>query len=390
MHPETKLVQMGKGRCQSTGAISCPVYHATAYEHPALGQSTGYDYTRTGNPTRHALEEAIAALEGGEAGFACSSGMAAIQTVMGLFSVGDHLIVSLDLYGGTYRLFEEIFTRYGLSFSYVDLRDFEAIRSASRPETRGIFIESPTNPLMRVTHIGKVCSLAKEKGWLSIVDNTFMTPWFQRPLEHGADVVVHSATKYLGGHNDVLAGLIISRGRELSQRVATLHNSMGAVLGPQDAWLLMRGMKTLALRMEKHQENALLLTQFLNGHPAVERVYYPTTDTADRSIQENQASGYGGMLSFRVKDPDRIPILLSSLRVIAFAESLGGVESLITYPWTQTHADIPEEIRRKVGVCDKLLRLSVGIENIEDLIGDLSHALNVSRDSTSKTIKERV
>ncbi|MFC4076781.1 aminotransferase class I/II-fold pyridoxal phosphate-dependent enzyme [Salinithrix halophila] len=388
MHQETKLAQIGKSRCRTTGAISCPVYYSTAYEHPALGQSTGFDYTRTANPTRVVLEEAIADLEGGDRGFACSSGMAAIQTLMGLFSRGDHLIVSLDLYGGTYRLFEEVLTRYGLSFSYVDLRDLEAIRKAACPETRGIFIESPTNPLMRVTDIQAVCELATAQGWLSIVDNTFMTPYFQQPLELGADLVVHSATKYLGGHNDVLAGLIVSRGTELSEKVFALHNSIGAVLGPQDAWLLMRGMKTLALRMEKHQENALALTQFLREHPAVEDVFYPTRDPLDRKVQEAQARGYGGMLSFRLKDSSLVPELLASLKLISFAESLGGVESLITYPSTQTHADIPEAIRHRVGVCDKLLRLSVGIENLGDLIDDLSGALKQASIQTSLYSKE--
>ncbi|SDW99009.1 cystathionine gamma-synthase [Marininema mesophilum] len=377
--------------CNSLRA-PCPgrIHRVRLYTHPALGESTGYDYTRTGNPTRQALEEAIADLEGGQRGFACSSGMAAIQTIMGLFSQGDHLIVSLDLYGGTYRLFEEILTRYGITFSYVDLRDLEAIRNASRPETQGVFIESPTNPLMRVTDIRAVCLLAQEKGWLAIVDSTFMTPWFQRPLELGADLVVHSGTKYLGGHNDVLAGLIVTRGEELSERVFTLHNSMGAVLSPQDSWLLMRGMKTLALRMEKHQENAIVLTQFLSGHPAVESVFYPTTLADDRQVQESQASGYGGMLSFRVKDPKWVPAFLSSLKLISFAESLGGVESLLTYPWTQTHADIPEHIRRQVGVCDKLLRLSVGIENLDDLIDDLSQALDEARGCFPTTLRKRV
>ncbi|OYD07625.1 aminotransferase class I/II-fold pyridoxal phosphate-dependent enzyme [Paludifilum halophilum] len=376
MHTETQLVQIGKNRGRITGAVSCPVYHSTAYEHPALGESTGFDYTRTANPTRQVVEQAIAELEGGEAGFACSSGMAAIQTIMGLFSKGDHLIVSLDLYGGTYRLFEEVLTRYGITFSYVDLRDLEAIEEAATPYTCGIFVESPTNPLMRVTDIRAVCERARDRGWLSIIDNTFMTPYLQRPLELGADIVIHSATKYLGGHNDVLAGLIVTKGKDLSEKVFALHNSIGAVLGPQDCWLLMRGIKTLALRMEKHQENAMALTQFLLTHPAVEEVFYPTLHSEERRIQEEQAGGYGGMLSFRVKDPVFVPEILRSLRLISFAESLGGVESLVTYPATQTHAEIPEEIRRKVGVCDKLLRLSVGIEHMDDLIGDLSQAFD--------------
>jgi cystathionine gamma-synthase len=379
MYRETKLVQIGKNKEPVTGAVNFPVYYATAYQHTGLGESTGYDYTRTANPTRRVLEEAIAELEGGDAGFACSSGMAAIQTVMGLFSQGDHLIVSLDLYGGTYRLFEELLTRYGISFTYVDLRDIEEVKRAARPETKGIFVESPTNPLMRVTDISAVCALARTNGWLSIVDNTFMTPYLQRPLESGADIVLHSATKYLGGHNDVLAGLIVTRGEDLSERVAFLHNTIGAVLGPQDAWLLMRGMKTLALRMERHEENAAAVAGFLREHPLVEEVFYPAFHERDREIQERQASGFGGMLSFRVKVPEMVPPLLRSLQVIAFAESLGGVESFITYPATQTHADIPEEIRKQVGVCDRLLRFSVGIEHREDLIHDLDRSLHLAQ-----------
>lgn len=379
MHKQTELAQIGNRKDHETGAVNFPVYHSTAYQHPGLGRSTGYDYTRTANPTRSVLEDAIARLEEGEAGFACSSGMAAIQTVMGLFSQGDHLIVSLDLYGGTYRLFEKVLTRYGLSFTYVDLRDLDAIREAATHRTRGIFIESPTNPLMRVTDLAAICRLAREHDWLSIIDNTFMTPYFQRPLQLGADVVIHSATKYLGGHNDVLAGLIVTATKKLSEQVADLHNALGATLGPQDAWLLMRGLKTLALRMEKHQENALALCRFLENHPGVEKVFYPSLFPREREVQERQATGSGGMLSFRVKDEEMVETFLSSLQVIAFAESLGGVESLITYPVTQTHADIPEEIRNRVGVCPRLLRMSVGIEHADDLIADLAWALDRSQ-----------
>ncbi|MGF7086471.1 cystathionine gamma-synthase [Kroppenstedtia sanguinis] len=379
MHKETILAQIGNQQERETGAISFPVYHSTAYRHPGPGRSTGFDYTRTTNPTRSVLEEAIAELEGGDAGFACSSGMAAVQTVMGLFSPGDHLIVSLDLYGGTYRLLERVWRHLGLSFSYVDLRDLQAVEAAVTPQTRGIFIETPTNPLMRVTDLAALCQMAQDQGWLSIVDNTFMTPYGQQPLLKGADVVVHSATKYLGGHNDVLAGLIVTASPELSGRVDELMNTLGAVLGPQEAWLLMRGMKTLALRMEKHQENALAVAQYLSTHPAVDRVYYPAFSPQERQVQEKQATGYGGMLSFRVQQQEMVSPFLSHLELVAYAESLGGVESLITYPITQTHADLPEEMRKRTGVCDRLLRMSVGIEHLEDLIGDLSHALNYAR-----------
>jgi len=376
MRIETQLAQLGSNKETNTGAISYPVYYSTTYRHAGLGQSTGYDYTRTANPTRAVLEEAIARLEGGTAGFACSSGMAAVQTVMGLFARGDHLIVSLDLYGGTYRLFESLMTRYGLSFSYVDFRRLDEVKAAIRPETRAFFVETPTNPLLQVTDLRAVCEIARCHGLITIVDNTFMTPYFQRPIECGADIVIHSATKYLGGHNDVLAGLIVTKGDELSEQMAGLHNAIGAVLGPQDSWLLLRGMKTLALRMEKHQENAYQLAHFLRQHPLVDEVYYPALQSETWEVQTKQADGGGGMLSFRVKSPALVGPLLSSLRLIAFAESLGGVETLITYPHTQTHADIPEETRRKVGVCDRLLRLSVGIEYVDDLIADLAQALD--------------
>lgn len=375
MRIESILTQIGSKKEKKTGAINYPVYFATAYEHIG-GQSTGYDYTRTANPTRDILEAAIAELEKGDAGFACSSGMAAIQTILGLFSKGDHLIVSLDLYGGSYRLFEQVMKRFGLGFSFVDLRDEQAIRQVISPETKAIFVETPTNPLMRVTDLRMISRIAKQYQLLHIVDNTFMTPYLQQPLTLGADIVLHSGTKYLGGHNDVLAGLIVTKGEELSERVRFLHNSIGAVLGPLDAWLLMRGLKTLALRMDKHQENAYQIAQYLQNHPQVDEVFYPAFATAEKKIHQLQAKGFGGMLSFRVKDGALIEPLLQRLQLIAFAESLGGVESLITYPVKQTHADIPEEIRDSIGVCDRLLRISIGIEHIEDLKQDLEQALS--------------
>ncbi|CAM3266678.1 MULTISPECIES: aminotransferase class I/II-fold pyridoxal phosphate-dependent enzyme [Brevibacillus] len=379
MHLETKLVQTGVGRDENTGAINFPVYFATAYRHPGMGQSTGFDYTRTANPTRAILEEAIATAESGDSGFACASGMAAIHTVMGLFSQGDHVLVSLDLYGGTYRLFEQVLTRYGLAFTYVDLRDASAVRTAIRSQTRAIFVETPTNPLMQITDIRLIAQIAKEHGLLTIVDNTFMTPYCQRPLELGADIVLHSGTKYLGGHNDVLAGLIVSKGAELSEKLKFLHNTIGAVLGPQDSWLLIRGLKTLALRMERHQANAWAVAQRLKDHAAVAEVFYPgLQDHTGYLTQLEQASGFSGMVSFRVRSAEQVPVILQNLQVISFAESLGGVESLCTYPATQTHADIPQEIRAYVGVCDRLLRLSVGIEHPDDLIEDLTQALDAS------------
>jgi cystathionine gamma-synthase len=377
---ESRLAQIGSLEEPVTGALSFPIYQATAFRHPKLGQSTGFDYARTKSPTRQVLEEAIAQLESGDAGFACSSGMAALQTVFALFSQGDHLIVSLDLYGGTYRLLEKIMSRFGVTATYVDTNDLDALESHYKANTKALLIETPSNPLMMVTDLELVCGWAKKKGILSIVDNTLLTPFFQRPIELGADVVVHSATKYLGGHNDVLAGLIVTQGKELSEQMAFLHNSIGAVLNPQDSWLLMRGMKTLAIRMERHQYNAIQVANSLLQNPHVESVYYPGLEShPGYEVQQRQSSGNTGIFSFKLKDARYIEPILRHIQLIAFAESLGGVESLMTYPSVQTHADIPEEIRREVGVDDRLLRYSVGIEHADDLIADLSRAIDLAQ-----------
>jgi cystathionine gamma-synthase len=380
MNIESRLAQIGSIKEPKTGAVSFPIYNSTAFRHPKLGESTGFDYSRTKNPTRSVLEEAAAELESGDAAFACSTGMAALQVVFSLFSQGDHLIVSLDLYGGTYRLLERIMSRFGITASYVDTNDIDAISELVTPSTKAILIETPTNPLMMITDIERVSAWAKSKGLLTIVDNTLLTPFFQRPLELGADIVVHSATKYLGGHNDVLAGLIVTKGQELSEQIGFLHNSMGAVLGAQDSWLLMRGMKTLALRMERHQYNATRIAEYLLGHEAIEEVYYPALPQhPGHEIQNRQSSGNTGIFSFKVKDARYVEPILRSIKLIAFAESLGGVESLMTYPAVQTHADIPLEIRQKIGVDERLLRFSVGIEHVDDLIADLSQALEAAK-----------
>lgn len=377
---ESRLAQIGSQEDPATGAVNYPVYQATAFRHPRLGQSTGFDYIRTKNPTRAVLEDAAAALESGDAGFACASGMAALTTVFSLFGQGDHLVVSLDLYGGTYRLLERILTKYGISASYVDTNDLDALEAARQPGTKAVFIETPTNPLMMITDIEAVCSWARTHGLLTIVDNTLLTPFFQRPLELGADIVVHSATKYLGGHNDVLAGLIVTKGAELSAEMAVLHNSLGAVLAPSDSYQLMKGMKTLALRMERHESNALAIARYLLEHPAIAEVFHPgLPDHPGYAIQNRQSSGNTGIFSFKVKDARYVEPLLRHIRLVAFAESLGGVESLMTYPAVQTHADIPVEIRDAVGVDDRLLRFSVGIEHVDDLIADLGQALEAAR-----------
>lgn len=380
MKIESHLAQIGSIKEPVTGAVSFPVYQSTAFRHPKLGQSTGFDYARTKSPTRAVLEEAAAQLEAGDAAFACSSGMAALQTIFALFSQGDHLIVSLDLYGGTYRLLERIMSRFGVTASYVDTNNIDAMAALWTPNTKAVLIETPTNPLMMITDIEKVTAWAKSKGLLTIVDNTLLTPFFQRPIELGADIIIHSATKYLGGHNDVLAGLIVTKGKELSDEMAFLHNSIGAVLGPQDSWLLMRGMKTLALRMERHQFNATAIANYLLEHSAVEDVYYPALPHHPcHEIQNKQSSGNTGIFSFRLKDARYVEPILRHIKLIAFAESLGGVESLMTYPAVQTHADIPLEIRQAIGVDDRLLRFSVGIEHADDLISDLAQALEAAK-----------
>ncbi|TCP20289.1 cysteine synthase /cystathionine gamma-synthase [Scopulibacillus darangshiensis] len=356
---ETYLTQIGNGADEQLGAVNAPVYFSTAYKHDGIGLSRGYDYIRTGNPTRGVLEKSIADIESGEMGFACSSGMSAVQLVFSLFRTGDHIIASRDLYGGTYRLFEFLTEQYGVAFSYWDGEDVQDLENLITKDTKAIFIESPTNPLMRETDLGKAADITKRRDLLLIVDNTFYTPVIQKPIELGADIVIHSATKYLGGHNDVLAGLVISKGSKVSEQLAILHNACGAVLSPFDSWLLIRGMKTLALRMKQHEANAKAVGKFLKAEPLVKDVLYP---------------GRGGMLSFRIKDEQLVSPFLKALNLITFAESLGGVESLITYPATQTHADIPEEIRSAYGLDNCLLRLSVGIEHSEDLIADLKQA----------------
>jgi cystathionine gamma-synthase len=373
---ESKIVRGARGADPQTGAISFPIYQTATFKHSGLGRSTGYDYTRSGNPTREEVEKTLADLEGGTAGFAFASGLAAIATLLELFNPGDHLLVSDDLYGGTYRLFEEISRNHGLEFTYWDCSKDNLLYHIKK-NTRAVFVESPSNPMMKVTDIRKVAALAKEHDLLTIVDNTFLTPYRQRPLELGADIVVHSGTKYLGGHNDTLAGFIVVKNEELGERLKFLQNAIGGVLAPFDSWLILRGIKTLAVRLEKQEENAMRIANWLKQHPRVEKVYYVgLPEHEGYEISKSQASGFGSMISFSLDSPDLAAAVLGKVRLISFAESLGGVETLITYPLTQTHADIPEEMRARLGVDDKLLRISVGIEAVEDLIDDLEQALS--------------
>ena len=371
----TQTVQIGLEWDTRTGAVTVPIYQTATFRHPGLGQSTGYDYSRSGNPTRQALEEGIARLEGGARGFAYASGMAAIANLLLLFKKGDHLIVTEDLYGGTYRLFEKVFSQYDLSFSYVDTSDAAKVRAAIRPQTRGLFVESLTNPLLKVADIALLSALCKERGLLCIVDNTFLTPYLLRPFELGADITVYSATKYLAGHNDTVAGLVAVKEPALAERVYFHQNSVGAVLGPQDSWLTIRGMKTLAIRLDRQQANAQRLAEWLQDHPLVRKVYYPgLPGHPGHALMKSQGKGFGAMIAFEVKEPALVEQLLIRTRVISFAESLGGVETLITFPQVQTHADILPEIRQRLGINDLLLRLSVGIEDVDDLIDDLAQA----------------
>jgi cystathionine beta-lyase/cystathionine gamma-synthase len=378
MNIDTQAVQTGLEWDTRTGAVSIPIYQSATFRHPGLGQSTGFDYSRSGNPTRLALEQGIARMDGGSRGFAFSSGMAAITSLLLLFHEGDHLVVTEDLYGGTCRLFDRIFTRFGLSFTYVDTSDREAVLAAITPSTKALFVETLTNPLLKFADITDLSAICRERGLLLIADNTFLTPYLLRPLELGADITVYSATKYLSGHNDTVAGLAVVKDPHLAEQVYFHQNSAGAVLGPQDSWLVIRGMKTLGVRLDRQQENALKIAHWLQRHPQVTRVHYPGLDQhPGHDLIGCQARGFGAMIAFEVESHSLVEQLLLRTRLISFAESLGGVETLMTFPEGQTHADIPPELRARLGINNVLLRLSVGIENVHDLIDDLNQAFNV-------------
>jgi len=373
---ESRLVQLGVGRDAQTGGISFPIYPSATYRHPGVGESTGFDYTRSGNPTRQLLEETLAQLDGGARGLAFASGMAALTTLFLHFTAGDHLVVSEDLYGGTYRVLDQVFGKFGLEVSYVDTSDTAQVAATIRPQSRALLVETPGNPLLGVADLAALGALCRQHGLLFIVDNTFLTPVLQRPFDFGADITVYSATKYFGGHNDLCAGALVARTAELGDRLYFLQNSTGGILPPQDSWLLLRSLKTLALRLERHCANALQVARWLQQHPRVSAVYYPGLEEhPGHQLSLRQATGFGGMLSFRVDTPAAARRVLKQLRLISFAESLGGVESLMTLPYVQTHADIPEAERRRLGICESLLRLSVGIESAADIIADLEQAL---------------
>ena len=353
-----------------------PVYQTATFRHPALGEGTGFDYSRSGNPTRSALEDTLAEIEGGARGFAFASGMAAIDCLFRTFKPGDAVAVTEDPYGGTFRLLDKVFRPLGVDIVFVDTSRIEVLQNVLDRGIKAIFVESLTNPLLKVADIPAICDMASAKGVLTIVDNTFLTPCFQKPIELGADVVIYSATKYLSGHNDVLAGILVTKEKKLGDEIYFYQNSIGAVLGPWDSWLTLRGLKTLSLRMERQQENAHKLALWLQKHPRVTRVLYPgLPQHPGHEVLKTHSSGFGAIVSFEVDDPALVPYILSHVEVFLFAESLGGIESLITFPSVQTHADVEPEIREKLGINDRLLRLSVGVEAIDDLIEDLSQAM---------------
>lgn len=370
---ETKCLHLeeDEGCTNHYGAISYPIYQTATYAHPRVGKSTGYDYSRLQNPTKEHLEKVVASLENGTSAFAFSSGMAAISLLMELFRPGDHIIADSDLYGGSIRLFRNVSEKNDIKFSNIDCCR-ENIKNFITPDTKAVYIETPTNPMMNVTDISAVAEITRKYNLLLIVDNTFMSPYFQNPLDLGADIVVHSGTKYLSGHNDTLAGFLVTNRADISEKFAFLIKTTGAGLAPFDSWLILRGIKTLGIRMEKSQENAVKIADWLKNQRAVTKVIYPELpEHPGYEIMKKQARGFGAMLTIQLESKEFAISILEKVRMIKFAESLGGVETLITYPTTQTHADVPHEIREKNGITESTLRLSVGIENADDLIYEL-------------------
>jgi cystathionine gamma-lyase/homocysteine desulfhydrase len=376
MRLDTKLIHAGVFGDVHTGAVTVPIYQVSTYKQEGIGQHKGYEYSRTGNPTRAALEQLIAELENGTRGLAFASGMAAVSTILSLFDQGDHLVVGDDVYGGTYRVLTKVFNRLGIDSTFVDTSDLDQVRQAIRPNTKAVYLETPSNPLLKVSDIKAVADICRERNVLLIVDNTFMTPYWQNPLDLGADIVIHSATKYLGGHSDVVAGLVAVTDEDLGEQLHFLQNSIGGVLGPQDSYLLIRGIKTLGVRMRQHEANARQLAEWLKDRDDIEKVYYPgLLDHPGHDIAARQARGFGGMISFDVGSGRRAEQVLKKVRYFTLAESLGAVESLISVPARMTHASIPAERRAELGITDGLIRISVGVEDIADLMDDLDQAL---------------
>ncbi|MBI2854942.1 MAG: PLP-dependent transferase [Chloroflexi bacterium] len=377
MRFETLAVHAGRGPDSATGALVTPIYQTSTFVFEDIGKTRGYDYSRSGNPTRRALEDSLVALEGGRSCCASATGMAAETTVIHLLRRGDHVICGDDIYGGTYRLFSSVMQEYGLEFTFLRLDKRLALEQAIRPNTRMIWLETPSNPLLNITDIEMVTDVARKRDIITVADNTFATPYFLQPINHGVDIVVHSTTKYLNGHCDVVSGAIVTASSELGERVHFLLNAMGTCASPFDCWLVLRGIKTLAPRMRMHQENALKVSEFLSRHPKVRRVFYPGLAThPGHDIAKKQMRGFGGMVSFEVNgDLNSVHALLRNLRVISLAESLGGADSLVEHPMTMSHLSMPLEARKAAGITDQLVRLSVGLENGDDLVEDLENAL---------------
>ncbi|WP_461213740.1 trans-sulfuration enzyme family protein [Lacticaseibacillus sp. GG6-2] len=368
----TQLIHGGISEDKATGAVSVPIYMASTFHQTHIGEAE-YEYSRTSNPTRQAVEALVADIEDGSAGFAFASGSAAIMTVFSLFNAGDHIIVGDDVYGGTFRLLNQVLARLGITFTAVDTRDLTAVAKAIRPNTKAVYLETPTNPLLRVTDIAAVAKLAKQNNLVSIIDNTFASPIVQQPLALGVDIVLHSASKYLGGHSDVIAGVVAVKDDALAERIGFLQNAIGAILAPQEAWLLQRGIKTLKLRMQAHLANTEALFEFLKAQPQVAHIYYPgDPDNPDYAVAKKQMHGFGAMISFELQpglDPKKF---VENLHLVTLAESLGALESLIEIPALMTHGSIPRDIRLQNGIKDELIRLSVGVEDIDDLKADLA------------------
>jgi cystathionine beta-lyase/cystathionine gamma-synthase len=373
----TICVHAGQEPDPSTGAIITPIYQTSTYVQDALGQHKGYEYARTQNPTRAALEANLAAIEGGRAGFAFASGMAAEGAVMTLLQSGDHVVVTDNTYGGTYRLFERVLRKYQLDFSYVDTSNLDEIRAAIRPSTKMLFLETPTNPVLRITDLAAACEIAHSRNVFVVVDNTFASPCVQRPIEFGADLVVHSTTKFLNGHSDSVGGIVVAVRDDHIEWLRFVQNAEGAILGPMDAWLVLRGTKTLPLRMDRHNASAQALAEFLAAHPKVTRVHFPGLPAhPHHALARRQMRGFGGLIAFELGSLERARTLLNSVRLMALAESLGGVETLISHPATMTHASVPPDRRLQIGITDDMVRVSVGIEDIDDLKEDLMQALD--------------
>lgn len=373
----TRAIHAGQEPDPTTGAVMTPIYQTSTYVQSSPGEHTGFEYSRTHNPTRYALEDCVASLEGGKYGIAFGSGSAAMTTILHLLNTGDHVVSSDDVYGGTYRLFTRVFDHMGVDFDFVEMSDLEVFKASLTDKTKMVWIESPTNPLLKICDIKKICEIAHARNIPVVVDNTFMSPYFQQPLALGADMVLHSMSKYINGHSDVVAGMVVCNDDALAERLYFLQNAMGGILGPQDAWLVLRGVKTLHVRMRQHQQNAERIAAYLQAHDAVEKVIYPGLESHPQyALAKEQMSGGGGMITFIMKGGmERARKMLESVKIFALAESLGGVESLIEHPALMTHASIPAEIRAELGISDGLIRLSVGIEDGDDLIADLEQAL---------------